>query len=268
MIVRIISGIGVVVVVVGVLLFSNTIVLNIAVAALSVACVYEALIATKYVESHALMFASLGIAALTPFVMGFSKSTVMLLMFVYVVIMFLLVFKNFETFKLEHIGVVFLISVIIPYFFGNIIFLNHMDHGIYYLYLIFIGSWCSDSIALCAGKLFGRHKLIPKVSPKKTVEGAIGGIVGTMAGYAVTGVVVERCFELQVNFLALLLLAVGVSIIGQVGDLAASTIKRSFQIKDFGNVIPGHGGVFDRFDSVLFIAPFIALFAQFFTIFL
>lgn len=125
-----------------------------------------------------------------------------------------------------------------------------------YLYmLIFLGAWTTDSGAYFIGVLFGKHKLIPGVSPHKTVEGAIGGILGCIAGYSVYGAVLSLFFNVHVHWVALIFLAVIISVVDQLGDLIASYIKREQNIKDFGNIFPGHGGVLDRFDSIIAIAP-------------
>ena len=101
----------------------------------------------------------------------------------------------------------------------------------------------------------GKHKLIPDISPKKTVEGAVGGVLSCVLGFAVFGWVLLFFFEKQVNWSALIVISILVSVISQFGDLAASMIKREMNIKDYGSIFPGHGGVLDRFDSVIFVAP-------------
>lgn len=121
-------------------------------------------------------------------------------------------------------------------------------------------SFGSDTFALFAGMLFGRHKLAPLVSPKKTVEGAIGGLVGGVFGMVLLNVIVS--YVLRDPFMApvhILLFGVVGSVISQIGDLSFSVIKREFGVKDYGKLLPGHGGILDRFDSVTFVAPFVWL---------
>lgn len=121
-------------------------------------------------------------------------------------------------------------------------------------------SFGSDTFALFAGMLFGRHKLAPLVSPKKTMEGAIGGLVGGVFGMVMLNVIVS--YVLRDPFMApthILLFGVVGSVIGQIGDLSFSVIKREFGVKDYGKLLPGHGGILDRFDSVTFVAPFVWL---------
>lgn len=132
-----------------------------------------------------------------------------------------------------------------------------------YLYmLIFIGAWATDSGAYFVGVSMGKHKLIPSVSPHKTVEGAIGGVLGCAVGYAIYGAVVSLAFNVKVNWAALMILAVIIAVVDQFGDLIASYIKREQGIKDFGTIFPGHGGVLDRFDSIIAIAPVIYIFSM------
>lgn len=131
------------------------------------------------------------------------------------------------------------------------------ENGGFILLFLFLGSWLTDTFAYLCGTLFGRHKLIPKVSPKKTVEGSVGAVVFTLVFFALYGVLVASVTELTPDYAALMLTGFMVSILSQIGDLNASFIKRTYGIKDYGNIFPGHGGVLDRFDSVIAIAPVI-----------
>lgn len=127
-----------------------------------------------------------------------------------------------------------------------------------YMMLIFLCAWSSDSFAYLTGRWIGKHKLIPHVSPNKTVEGAIGGIVGSALICTVYLLILNNALGLDGPWL-LIGIAVGVvgSVFGQIGDLVASAIKRDTGVKDFGTFFPGHGGFMDRFDSVMFIAPLV-----------
>ena len=119
----------------------------------------------------------------------------------------------------------------------------------------FIGAFMSDTGAFFAGRAFGKRKLAPAVSPNKTVAGCIGGFAGSIAGMVVFHLVVKTWFQLDLGRGMILLMGVVGSLFGQLGDLSFSVIKREFGIKDYGAIFPGHGGVLDRFDSVLFVAP-------------
>ena len=116
-------------------------------------------------------------------------------------------------------------------------------------------SFGSDTCALFAGMLFGKHKLAPRVSPKKTVEGAVGGLVGGMLGMVIFRIIFYLCTLQPLHIGGCILMGLVGALMGQLGDLSFSVIKRQYGIKDYGRLLPGHGGVLDRFDSVLFAAP-------------
>ncbi|MEG0179617.1 MAG: phosphatidate cytidylyltransferase, partial [Oscillospiraceae bacterium] len=146
---------------------------------------------------------------------------------------------------------------------------NYGYDAIYFMLLILGFAWGGDSAAYFAGRFFGKHKLAPIVSPHKTVEGAIGGVLGSV----VVGMIITYVYTLmQGKFVGLpldntsfkyyiMIAIIGVisSILGILGDLLASAIKRQCEIKDYGTIFPGHGGILDRFDSVIFIAPFVSM---------
>lgn len=129
--------------------------------------------------------------------------------------------------------------------------------GLYYLFLIFICAWMTDTGAYFSGRFFGKHKLAPSISPKKTVEGSVGGIICAMLGCIVLGLVATYINEASPNYWLLALVGLIGSCLAQLGDLIASLIKRTCGVKDFGNIMPGHGGALDRFDSVIMVSPFI-----------
>ncbi len=133
-----------------------------------------------------------------------------------------------------------------------------LPQGAFLVWLIFLCSWGSDTCAYCVGMLMGKHKMAPKLSPKKSVEGGIGGILGAALFGAVYGLAINRFASgADANVLHYAIICGIGSMISQVGDLAASAIKRNHDIKDYGKLIPGHGGILDRFDSVIFTAPII-----------
>lgn len=130
--------------------------------------------------------------------------------------------------------------------------------GAYIVWLIFLTSWGCDTCAYCVGMLFGKHKMSPKLSPKKSVEGAIGGIAGSVILSFIFCYIFKDAMALPLSrvFIIAALSGIG-AFISMVGDLAASAIKRNYDIKDYGRLIPGHGGILDRFDSVIITAPII-----------
>ncbi len=131
-----------------------------------------------------------------------------------------------------------------------------LARGSYIVWLIFLCSWGCDTCAYCVGVLFGKHKMSPKLSPKKSVEGAFGGVIGSMLLTLLYGFMFRDAMQIATRELFLLSAISGTgALISMVGDLAASAVKRNYEIKDYGTLIPGHGGILDRFDSVIFTAP-------------
>ena len=134
------------------------------------------------------------------------------------------------------------------------------DEGIYLVWFVFLASWGSDTCAYCVGVLIGKHKMTPKLSPKKSIEGAVGGVLGAALLFVLyTYFVINRYTTITLSLpFAAVLGAVG-ALVSMVGDLAASAVKRDHGIKDYGKLIPGHGGIMDRFDSVIVAAPIVCI---------
>ena len=147
----------------------------------------------------------------------------------------------------------------IPYAFSAFLRLYSYGYHRAFLLLPLIFSFCSDTFAFFAGLTLGKHKLAPKVSPKKTVEGSIGGLLGNMAGGVVFAWVMNTWQGQSIPYVGIAILGLGCSVVAQLGDLSFSLIKREFGIKDYGKLFLAHGGVLDRFDSVLFVAPTLAI---------
>ncbi len=133
--------------------------------------------------------------------------------------------------------------------------------------VVLIGSWITDTCAYFTGYFFGKHKLAPKISPKKTIEGSIGGIIGVMLIIVAYAYVAGNIMNVSVNIYSAIAAGIVAGIVSQFGDLCASIIKREHNVKDFGNIMPGHGGVMDRFDSLVFVAPALYYILKFFPIF-
>ena len=176
--------------------------------------------------------------------------TMILIMFFYVFL-----FPKYNAKQMMSLGFSFIYC---PVMLSFIYMTRQTTHGIYLVWLIYISSWISDTFAYLVGISIGKHKYLPKLSPKKSLEGSIGGIAGAALISGLYGYFVLRNIIPEVNITLLLAImgAIG-SVISQIGDLAASAIKRDYGIKDYGNLIPGHGGIMDRFDSVIFTAPII-----------
>ncbi|MDO4622454.1 MAG: phosphatidate cytidylyltransferase [Eubacteriales bacterium] len=167
-----------------------------------------------------------------------------------ILLMFLFVF-TYPRYTSTEIMVAFFGIVYLGVMLSCVYQTRMMNNGQYLVWLIFLCSWGCDTCAYCAGRLFGRHKMAPVLSPKKTVEGAVGGVIGA----GLLGMIYAMVTGGPAAVYALICVIGG--LISMVGDLAASAIKRIEGIKDYGKLIPGHGGILDRFDSVIFTAPII-----------
>ncbi len=148
-------------------------------------------------------------------------------------------------------------GVFVSFGFAALVLLRDLPFGGYIYFLAFIIPWVTDTFAYFSGYLFGKHKLIPAVSPKKTVEGSVGGTLFAVILTVVYGLVIGLATGAKPNYLGLAIVALAVSLLSQCGDLVMSLIKRRFGIKDYGKLFPGHGGVLDRFDSIVCTAPFL-----------
>lgn len=243
-------------------------VLPAAVAALSAGAVYEVLLATKYVETKGIMVISLAFAVIIPFIQNISIQSFIAALFFLTIMLFIILMINDKNYSFEHISVVYLVSLMIPFFFTTLIYLRNMEFGDLFIYMVFIGAFMSDVGGYFVGRFFGKTKLAPSVSPKKTVEGAIGGILITVLSYLLFVLIVLQLRDVKINYILLVICGILTSVFSQIGDLSASIIKRKFGIKDFGSLMPGHGGILDRFDSVMFASPFLFIFLSKFSIFI
>ena len=252
------------------------IVLELVVAALCVFATYEVLGSTKLVRNHLelllAMAVSLGLAVGHFSILPLRLESVMQgLVLVLLFGSFAIELKYHDVMKASQVSWAFFGGLAVPYLLLSLlrIFQMHYHHGSFIVLLPLLAAWGADTCALFSGMLFGKHKLAPVVSPNKTIEGAVGGVMGSM----LLGVVVTACYTALHGqlvgvpldtlgwryYVVVVLLGGFGSLLGIVGDLFASVIKRQCGIKDYGTIFPGHGGIMDRFDSVLFIAPFVAM---------
>ena len=147
----------------------------------------------------------------------------------------------------------FYVAVMLSYIYQ----IRILPGGIFTVWLVFVCSWGCDTCAYCVGMLIGKHKMAPILSPKKSVEGGIGGILGAALIGVLYGLAINYWSDAGADVLSYAVIGAAGGAISQIGDLAASAIKRYHNIKDYGKLIPGHGGILDRFDSVIFTAPII-----------
>ena len=254
--------------------------LNAIVGIISAIAIYEVLVASKYIEGKVLTVVSVLFAFLVPFIPGIidllpiTGLTIDIVLiaglFAFTVTFVVTLIIAYGDFSFEHIAVMFFVIVTISIFLTSMIYTRKISYenslgemknfGVYYIYLVFIGAWVTDTGGYVWGRLFGKHKLIEKISPKKTIEGAIGAVLTTTVFFAIFGLVIEHFYSYEINYVLLMTAGFCTSLMAMLGDLMGSIIKRSFKVKDFGAIIPGHGGVLDRFDSVVLTAPFVYLF--------
>lgn len=188
-----------------------------------------------------------------PDMMMFVLGCLVALMFVYV-----FTYPKYKTEQLlaAFFGV-FYVAVMLSYVYQT------RQLSVYFVWLIFLCSWVCDTCAYCVGKLIGKHKMAPVLSPKKSVEGAVGGVAGTGLLTVLYGCVFKKAMGIDTSgIIALAVVCMIGALISMVGDLTASAIKRNYDVKDYGTLIPGHGGILDRFDSVIFTAPIIYFLAS------
>ena len=245
------------------LLFANKYVIDVVVGILAMMAVYEVfkVLSKKYKPVYWVGFLSCLIIPFMHVIPFDILKTVLMLM--PIGILFILFTQSvitkmetsFHDVAVTFAGIIYIVGlfIFVPLLFGYE--KDGMELGRFYIWYIFMASWGSDAWAYMIGVKFGKHKF-SKISPKKSVEGAIAGIIGGIVMMLVTTLIINNIADLEINYLLVALFGLGLTIIGQIGDLAASTIKRSVEVKDFSNLLPGHGGIVDRIDSVIFIAPF------------
>lgn len=183
----------------------------------------------------------------------------MAIFFGFMMLLFIIMLACHKAVRLEDLAMLIISLIYIPYFLSNVNYIRTLENGQYFVWLVFICAFSTDTFAYTVGKICGRHKLCPAISPKKTVEGAIGGVLGCGLCCLVYGWIMTEFAGLPVSLLRLFLMGVAVGIVSELGDLLASIIKRQYGIKDFGNLLPGHGGILDRCDSIILVAPTIYL---------
>ncbi|MGM9683726.1 MAG: phosphatidate cytidylyltransferase [Eubacteriales bacterium] len=262
---RIITAVVAIAILVPVLFFSYTPVLCIAVAVVSVISLFEMY---RCIGCHKKLYLCLPayvFSVVSPFLIRYLGDLVKYAVIaficgiVYLLYLFSVIVMSKGKYTFSDGCGFFVSTVYIVTALNSIIYVRDLGESGKYIYLlIFIGAWVTDTFAYFTGYFFGKHKLIPEVSPKKTVEGSIGGIVFCMVSFVVFGIIVDRFFGMNANVFFLAVSGVIVSVVSQIGDLIMSVIKRHYGIKDYGKIFPGHGGMLDRFDSILAVSAMLA----------
>ncbi len=230
------------------------------VSVLSAVGIFEALWNTGFAKRPVVVGGAVLFSALVPFWVCFSGSILQfgIALYLLAVLLFGEALLRHRVTTPEQLGGAFFFSILISFGLSSLVYLNGLPNGKFLVLLPIIVSFLSDAGGLFTGMIAGRHKLAPELSPKKTVEGAVGAIIYGILGMALYGLILQKGFGLAVSYPAFLLYGLLGSFLSMIGDLSFSYVKRHFAIKDYGRIFPGHGGVLDRFDSVIFCAPLIA----------
>ncbi len=172
-----------------------------------------------------------------------------------IIALFAALLRHHDTVTFPEITTAFFAAIVVPAMMLSLWRIFSMTGGKFLVLMPLVAAWGSDTCALFAGMAFGKHKLAPVISPKKTVEGAVGGVVGAVLLMLLVAFIFNTRAGLEIHYISAAILGAVGAVFGQIGDLSFSIIKRQTGIKDYGHLFPGHGGVLDRFDSVVFVAP-------------
>ena len=275
---RVITAIVGIIVLIGVMFTFNTLIFNLVIAAITLIAIHEIYSALGFEKKDWLMYAVLVPYTLLVMTSNYQvmRRLVMPMSFLLVTFYAIYLVVRNSTISYQKASGLLMFSGIVIFCFYSFIRLKELlpveQYGydaVFFILLILCFAWGGDTCAYFAGRAFGKHKLCPVVSPKKTVEGAIGGVLGTM----VFGVIITLVYSVAANrmeaftrsnigvsmYVIITLLGCVAAVLGIYGDLFASVVKRQCGIKDYGTIFPGHGGILDRFDSVMFIAPFVTM---------
>lgn len=246
-------------------------VMSIPMGAIAAIAAYEIMRVSKC-KNKVLTYASMAVAAIGPAYVDFNLQKflpvpVSALLAIYIIMMLIIMLRYYETTKFEHVALALFGSVVLPASLGTFFSVRDLcieypelfnrSHCVFIILFAMYCAWMSDTCAYFVGSKLGKRRLAPKISPKKSVEGAIGGVIGTVFFCVATFLVCDKFFFAHetIKLWMVIPAAVIVSVLGMIGDLSASVIKRNFGEKDFGNLFPGHGGVLDRIDSFLVTMP-------------
>lgn len=258
---RIITSIVALFVFIPTLWFSHTWVMPIAISLISAICLFEMFRCMGLHKNIAISLPAYAIGIVLPVLQRWLADAMLVIAIaaiaamVYIIYLFALVIWSHGALTYKDMCSSALTSLYIVLALNMLLFIRDFgDNGMILCILIFAGAWMTDIFAYFTGFFFGKHKLIEDVSPKKTVEGSIGGIVFCALSYLLTGIIADTFFGCNANLVFLTVSGLFISVIAQIGDLIMSVIKRHYGIKDYGRIFPGHGGMLDRFDSILSVS--------------
>lgn len=240
-----------------ILFFSPVIVLTVAFSALCAIAAYELLGATHAVHNRRLVLYAAIFAALVPLWYYFGCRIVGAVggVFILMLLLFGEAIASRQTMQVEEMAMTVFAALVVPSMLSVFVLMADLEHARLYMFLPFVSAFTSDAFALFAGMRFGKHKLAPHLSPKKTIEGSVGGFLGAALCCVLYGLVIGKVLGHAPVYWVLALYGLLGSLVSQMGDLSFSYIKRQYGIKDYGHLFREHGGVLDRFDSVTFCAP-------------
>lgn len=240
-------------------LWAPKIVLTLLATACSAIAVYELLYKTKLMRHPRMLVYTMIMAALVAIWshFGCSHPAALIGVLLFYVLLFMELMLSGTKLPFSRAALCMAAGIVVPYMLSALVRILSMENGRYYILIPFAIAFLSDIGAYFAGSFLGKNKLCPVISPNKTVEGLIGGLFAAVLGMVIYGLVLQFGFELKVNYFYVILYGLVGALGGVFGDLSFSVIKRQTGIKDYGNLIPGHGGILDRFDSVIVAAPLV-----------
>ncbi len=260
---RIISGIVAAIILIC-LLLTPVFVIKTAVAVVLLGCMYEALKCFSMDKEPVFLF----VGGLSCIVMPFLGNDILkylsgnvnyigAFLGLFVVLMCVGLVFGHKKITVEKMGIFAFLLLLIPFCLSHLSYIRQLDMGAFYIWLPILGAFVPDIGAYFVGRFFGHKKLCEEISPKKTVAGSIGGFVGAFFGFFVYSLVLKFVFDISVSYIPYYIIAILCGGLSQIGDLTASMLKRANNVKDFGKIMPGHGGFLDRVDSMIFISPVI-----------
>ncbi len=242
-------------------------VLTVATALISAIAVYENLSVTGMTPYRGATVCSLLFAVSVPFFTRLPDVFMVVVCCAYLIATIMTVVCHHKTLTPQTVGTSFFLTVVVSVSISCMSYLRIMDeHGLFYVMLALVIAWLADSGAYFVGTFFGKHKLCPEISPKKTVEGLVGGIACSVLFSLLTAFIYQTCFLRDagaVSYWTVLILSLIGAALSVIGDLFASVVKRHYGVKDFGHMFPGHGGMMDRFDSLLLVFPLVFFTARY-----
>lgn len=259
--VRIITAAVLIPVLLAVLLFAPAILLAILVGALCAIGAYELLAGTGMVKHIRLVSYTVLIAFCVPLWCHFGMNSwwALLGISLFLIALFAELLISHGKMRFERICTCLTAGILVPYLLSSLVRIMALGNGRQLILIPFVLAFLSDSGAYFIGRALGRHKLAPVISPNKTVEGLIGGVITSILGMLLYCWILDMAADFSVNYLYAIIYGIIGSLVGVMGDLVFSAIKRQAGIKDYGHILPGHGGVLDRFDSVILVTPIVEL---------